>query len=173
MAQATLHDVQLAADRLGFAVPRGHEDQYAQLLEKTNAACQAILAIDGQSLQRRGLQLDYIPRPDLSKWPRRNVRLPGGDENPLRAWAWRADIGEGVQDSLLGGKSVVFKDTVCVAGVPLLFGTDAFVGYTREQSDMTTLTTADTDATVVTRILESGGRIIGKAACEVSVKMHI
>jgi Asp-tRNA(Asn)/Glu-tRNA(Gln) amidotransferase A subunit family amidase len=32
---------------------------------------------------------------------------------------------------LLSGKTVVFKDTVCVAGVPLLLGTNAFENYIR------------------------------------------
>ena len=81
---------------------------------------------------RGSAHVDYKPVPDLTKWPRANVHLPTGDENPLRAWAWRADIGGGGRESLLQGKSVVFKDTVCVAGVPLVFGTDAFEGYIRE-----------------------------------------
>ncbi|RSH89235.1 hypothetical protein EHS25_002347 [Saitozyma podzolica] len=135
-----------AAQRLKFAVPPTHERDYMELLKKTDACCELIMAED-----------DYKPVPDYKTFPRGNVHLPEADENPLRAWAWRADIGEPVSATgkLLSGKTVVFKDTICVAGVPLLFGTNAFEGYV-----------PDVDATLVTRVLENGGHILGKAACE-------
>ena len=63
-----------------------------------------------------------------------NVRQPPSIENPLRAWAWRADIGSlgaATLGKLLSGKQVGVKDSICVAEVPLLFGTDAFEGYVR------------------------------------------
>lgn len=78
---------------------------------------------------------DYKPPPDLARFPRTNVHLPTGDDNPLKGWAWKADAGDPVDAAggkLLSGKTVVFKDTVCMAGVPLLFGTDAFEGFVCE-----------------------------------------
>lgn len=47
------------------------------------------------------------------------------------------------------------KDNICVAGVPCLLGTDTFEGWTPK-----------TDATVVSRILDAGGVLSGKAVCE-------
>ncbi|WVQ80574.1 hypothetical protein IAT38_002679 [Cryptococcus sp. DSM 104549] len=135
-----------AAMRLKFVPPADHESDYMELLSRTDAACMALLA-----------EPDYKPEPDLKHYPRTNVHLPKAEENPLKGWAWRADIGDSLESTgkLLSGKTVVFKDTICVAGVPLLFGTNAFEDYT-----------PDVDATVVSRVLENGGHILGKAACE-------
>lgn len=40
--------VQRAASRIDFVVPDEHADDYAELLRKTDAACQAVLAEDGE-----------------------------------------------------------------------------------------------------------------------------
>src|SRR6202012_5737058 len=47
------------------------------------------------------------------------------------------------------------KDNVCLAGVPMMNGASTLEGYT-----------PDVDATIVTRILDAGGTILGKAHCE-------
>lgn len=47
------------------------------------------------------------------------------------------------------------KDNICVAGVPCLLGTDTFRDWIPH-----------TDATVVSRIIDAGGIITGKAVCE-------
>jgi amidase len=78
---------------------------------------------------------------------------PSDDEDPLGAWAWRADIA-GEESGPLFGKRVVVKDNMAVAGLPLRNGT-TFI------DDLI----PDFDATVVTRVLSAGGRIAGKAAC--------
>ena len=116
--------------------------------------------------------VDYVPVPNTKQYPRSNVHLPDHKDNPLRAWAWRAEAVslDNVEGSILNGKTVVLKDTICMAEVPLLFGTDAFEGYTRglKSRPRKLRCTAMVDATLVSRILENGGRILGKAACEVS-----
>lgn len=56
---------------------------------------------------------------------------------------------------MLQGKTVCLKDNICVAGVPCLLGTDTFRDWIPQ-----------TDATVVTRILDAGATITGKAVCE-------
>src|SRR5215469_12225187 len=86
--------------------------------------------------------------------PRSPGYRPGASENPNGAWYWKTDIktrGEG----LLSGKKVAIKDNICVAGVPMMNGSALLEGYVPE-----------IDATVVTRILDAGGTIAGKAACE-------
>ena len=77
---------------------------------------------------------------------------PSSDEDPLHAWLWKCNIaGEGDDESLLAGKTVSFKDHTAVAGIPLTFNAYAMEGFI-----------PDFDATVVTRVLEAGGTIIGK-----------
>jgi amidase len=49
----------------------------------------------------------------------------------------------------------VLKDNMCLAGVPMMNGASTLEGYV-----------PDIDATVVTRILDAGGTIVGKAHCE-------
>ena len=70
-----------------------------------------------------------------------------GDAAFLVAIGWR------VTD--LTGKKIAVKDNICVAGVPMMNGSRVLEGYV-----------PDVDATVVTRILDAGGTIVGKAACE-------
>jgi amidase len=122
-------DARKAAAKLDFKIPEGHEKDYVELLKKTDDACRAILAFEGEFRPGKA-EADYKPKPDLERWPRKDVHLP--TDNPLRAWAWKCDSGEVSGDNLLSGKTVVLKDTICMAGVPLLFGTNAFEGYTRE-----------------------------------------
>lgn len=59
------------------------------------------------------------------------------------------------KSDLLKGKTFCLKDNIAVAGVPCLLGTDTFKDWI-----------PGTDATVVTRILDAGGIITGKAVCE-------
>lgn len=75
---------------------------------------------------------------------------PSASEDPLNAWLWKCDI-PGAPTGPLAGKTVSFKDHIAVAGVPMSFGTFALDGFI-----------PDFDATVVTRVLQAGGRIIGK-----------
>ena len=56
----------------------------------------------------------------------------------------KCDI-QGAPDGILKGKKVAIKDNVCVAGVPMMNGSHILDGYT-----------PDTDAAVVTRILDAG-----------------
>jgi amidase len=55
----------------------------------------------------------------------------------------------------LAGKKIALKDNVCLAGVPMMNGSSTLEGYV-----------PNVDATIVTRILDAGGEIIGKATCE-------
>ncbi|KAI5477157.1 hypothetical protein MNV49_006813 [Pseudohyphozyma bogoriensis] len=101
---------------------------------------------------------DYVPEVDEERFPRRDVKFPTEDENPTNAWAWKANVKDTTGKSkggLLEGKTVCLKDNVGLKGVPALLGTDMFEGWV-----------PTTDATIVTRILEAGGEITGKAVCE-------
>ncbi|MGH7388324.1 MAG: amidase [Candidatus Rokuibacteriota bacterium] len=100
-------------------------------------------------------RLDQLPEPRLPvKYPRTPGSRPGPEENRLNAWYWKCSI-TGAAGGRLGGKKVAIKDNVCVAGVPMMNGTAVLEGYV-----------PDVDATIVTRILDAGGEIAGKAVCE-------
>ncbi len=75
---------------------------------------------------------------------------PSADEDPLNAWMWKCMI-PGADSGLLSGKTVSFKDHVAVGGIPMSWGTFALDGFI-----------PDFDATIVNRVLEAGGTIIGK-----------
>jgi len=88
------------------------------------------------------------------RYPRTPGYRPGASENPLNAWAVKSEV-RGAAYGPLAGKRVVLKDNVCLAGVPMMNGASTLEGYV-----------PDVDATVVTRILDAGGTIVGKAHCE-------
>ncbi len=92
--------------------------------------------------------------PLAPKYSRTPGWRPTPEENPLNAWYWRCDI-RGAADGPLAGKTVAVKDNVCVAGVPMMNGSAVLEGYV-----------PDVDATIVTRVLDAGGTIAGKAVCE-------
>ncbi|HXL22016.1 MAG TPA: amidase [Candidatus Dormibacteraeota bacterium] len=100
-------------------------------------------------------RLDELTEPKLPvKYPRSAGYRPSKEENPWNAWYWKTDI-RGSASGVLAGKKVAIKDNICVAGVPMMNGSRVLEGYV-----------PDVDATVVTRILDNGGIVAGKAACE-------
>ena len=100
-------------------------------------------------------RIDQLTEPALPvRYPRTGGYRPGAEENPLNAWYQKCSI-KGATGGILAGKRVAIKDNVCVAGVPMMNGSSALEGYVPEF-----------DATIVTRILDAGGEIIGKAVCE-------
>ena len=94
---------------------------------------------------------DYLP-PVL--YPRTAGHRPTAEENPLNAWYVKTEV-RGAPRGPLHGRTVALKDNVCLAGVPMMNGASTLKGYT-----------PDVDATVVTRLLDAGATIVGKAHCE-------
>ncbi|HLW69091.1 MAG TPA: amidase [Candidatus Binataceae bacterium] len=100
-------------------------------------------------------RLDLLAEPTLPvKYPRDGGWRPTAEENVHNAWYWRCEI-KGAPSGLLAGKTFAIKDNVCVASVPMMNGTRLLEGFV-----------PNIDATVVTRILDAGGTILGKAVCE-------
>ena len=89
-------------------------------------------------------RVKYAREPGYRPGRKRTLTTPG-----------TGDARSGAQDGVLAGKKVAIKDNICVAGVPMMNGSQLLEGYV-----------PDVDATVVTRILDTGGIIAGKAACE-------
>jgi amidase len=88
------------------------------------------------------------------KYPRDGGRRPAPAENKLGAWYVKTSI-KGKPGGKLAGRRVALKDNVCLAGVPMMVGAAFLDGAV-----------PDIDATIVTRILDEGGEIAGKAVCE-------
>src|SRR5437667_689555 len=100
-------------------------------------------------------RIDQLSEPAL---PVRYTRTGGyrhtAEENPMNACDQQCSI-KGAASGPLAGKRIAIKDNVCVAGVPMVNGSSVLEGYVPE-----------CDATIVTRILDAGGEIVGKAVCE-------
>ena len=100
-------------------------------------------------------RIDQLTEPALPvRYPRAGSYRPTEKENTLNAWYQKCSI-KGAADGKLAGKRIAIKDNVCVAGVPMMNGSSVLEGYVPEF-----------DATIVTRILEAGGEIVGKSVCE-------
>ena len=128
------------AKDLGMSVSDADIASYLAIMQANFAAYDVVDAIP-----------DYLP---MVKYPRTPGYKPEGEENKYNAWYVKTRI-EGAPAGKLGGKTVVLKDNVCLAGVPMMNGASTLEGYT-----------PDVDATIVTRILDAGGTIVGKAHCE-------
>ena len=94
---------------------------------------------------------DNIPSVKYSRTP---GYKPRGEENKYNAWHVKTTVNGNSRGKLVG-KTVVLKDNVMLAGVPFMNGSATLEGY---QPDM--------DATIVTRLLDAGATIVGKAHCE-------
>ena len=86
--------------------------------------------------------------------PSRSWRRPPAAENPLGAWYVTTQI-RTRDDGPLAGRRVAVKDNIEVAGVPMMNGSSAVAGFVPRR-----------DATVVTRLLDAGAVVTGKAVCE-------
>jgi len=99
--------------------------------------------------------VDTLDAPTLQvKYPRGALIRPSAADNPNNAWYWKCTI-QGAASGKLKGKRVVIKDNISVAGVPMMNGSAVYADFVPDQ-----------DATVVTRVLDAGGVILGKAVCE-------
>ena len=84
----------------------------------------------------------------------RDFRYCNQDKNTNNAWYVTCNI-QYKKDGKLANKKVAVKDNTAVAFLPMMNGSSVMEGYK-----------PDYDATVVKRILEEGGIIVGKTICE-------
>ena len=145
----TKDDIKTLGEKLGVHETNEVDiNDYTTLLGVFHDACQEIMDMD-----------DYLQEVDLERFPRKDVRYPTKEENKLGGWGWKFSIKDekptSTGDRLLEGSKVCVKDCVAIAGVPMLLGTNFITDYT-----------PTTDATIITRMLEHGATIEGKAVCE-------
>ncbi len=109
------------------------------------------LAMFGGAYQFMDQLEDNLPE---IQYPDRSYRPPDPEENPLGAWYVRTDL-KGRDSGPLKGRTVALKDNIFLANVPMMNGASILEGFV-----------PDFDATVVTRLLDAGAEITGKAVCE-------
>ena len=136
----TQEEMSTVARQLGLKLSESDLAEFREIMGDAFAAYEAVDAMP-----------DYLPE---VRYPREAGYRPEGEENRYGAWYVKTSI-QGAESGPLAGRSVVVKDNVCVAGVPMAGGTSIVDGYVPE-----------VDATIVTRILDAGGEIVGKAVCE-------
>jgi amidase len=136
----TIEQLQKIVSSLHMSMSEREVGEYLDVLEGTMQAYDRVEQLP-----------DYLPE---VRYPRTPGTRPPPSENPLGAWYVKSEV-KGAPYGPLAGKRVVLKDNICLAGVPMMNGASTLEGYV-----------PDVDATVVTRILDAGGTIIGKAHCE-------
>lgn len=132
----TRQDLEAALSRLGMSSE--HADAYRELV--------------AANLEITGL-VDTMETPALPAVTR-DWAYPSETDNPLGAWYVKTHIPPS-SEGKLSGRSIAVKDTVLVAGVPLMGGSRILDGYT-----------PDRDAEIVKRLLAAGATITGKSVCE-------
>jgi amidase len=136
----TVSKLKSIATRYGLDLDDVAITEYRQLIAGAINACR---------------HLERFPEQTLPvKYPRDSGWKPKSEDNPFNGWVWRCNI-EGAAEGILKGYKVGIKDSVCVAGIPMRNGSRLLDGYT-----------PDVDATLVTRVLDAGGTIVGKTNCE-------
>jgi amidase len=132
-------DIAAIADRYGLGLGPRDVEEYRELIAGALTS------------------YDVVERLYAARVPERPDRLwerPSESGNELGAWYVTTDI-KGAEQGPLAGRRVAVKDNIAVAGVPMMNGSATVEGFVPRR-----------DATVVTRLLEAGATIAGKAVCE-------
>jgi amidase len=133
-------DLVASSDKLGLRIENDHIDDYLHILE---AVCADYDIVDAMP-----------PEQPQVAYPRTPGVFPAPEDNPYNAWYVRTEV-KGKKAGKLAGLTVALKDNICLAGVPMMNGSSTLRGYV-----------PDIDASIVTRLLDAGGTILGKAQCE-------
>jgi amidase len=113
---------------------------------------QFLAVIGGAAASYDEVERLYAER--LPEAPSRPYTWPSEAQNELGAWYVTCEI-KTAGDGPLAGRRVAIKDNIEVAGLPMMNGSATVEGFVPRR-----------DATVVTRVLQAGGTIVGKAVCE-------
>ncbi|ETS78709.1 hypothetical protein PFICI_08562 [Pestalotiopsis fici W106-1] len=148
----TSEDVVSCAAKLGFQVKPEELDAHRVLLAAAYETFEELAALP-----------DYEPPATKPRYTRHGITRVDQEANEFgSAWSYRCTLTQGDKHSrqdkptgLLSGKNIVVKDNICIAGVPQVYGTDAIKPWVPQ-----------CDATVISRIVEAGGCIVGTATCE-------
>ena len=140
VSRPTLEQMSDIAEALGMSLSPERLEEFMALMGGSFAAYDIVEALP-----------DYIPAVTYARTP---GVFPSAAQNPYNAWYVKSEI-KGAPGGKLAGKTVALKDNVCLAGVPMMNGASSLEGYMPNM-----------DATIVTRLLDAGATIMGKAHCE-------
>ena len=107
----TVEEIRAAAQTFHLDLSDDEVEMYAEFMEFGTESYQAVAEAEAPKLP--------------IKYPRETGHRPRPAENPLNAWYWKSSI-KGASGGKLAGKRLVIKDNVCVAGLPLMNGSDVF-----------------------------------------------
>ncbi|WP_175758254.1 amidase [Burkholderia ambifaria] len=142
-----------------MAIERPTSEQLQSLASRLHMRLTAEQAREYLALMRASFDaydlIDELPDEMPSvRYPRTAGHRPTGEANRYNAWACKTSV-RGAAEGKLAGRTVVLKDNVALAGVPMMNGSSTLEGFVPSY-----------DATVVTRLLDAGATILGKATCE-------
>lgn len=140
IVRPTATQLQDIAKRLHMQLTVEQASEYLALMEGSFAAYDLV---------------DELPdnTPEV-RYPRTFSYRPEPEQNPHNAWYYKTEI-KGATGGRLAGHTVALKDNVALAGVPMMNGATSLEGFV-----------PSFDATVVSRLLDAGVMILGKATCE-------
>jgi amidase len=103
----TVEQLRSVAEDLGMTMSDADLTSYLAMMQSNFAAYDAIAAMP-----------DYLPTVNYLRTP---GYKPEGEENKYDAWYVKTTV-KGASSGKLAGKTVVLKDNVCLAGVPMMNG---------------------------------------------------
>ncbi|MFJ6651555.1 amidase [Microbacterium sp. NPDC091313] len=139
LPRPSIDDITAAADHYGFHLSEAEAAEHVALTSGALGAYDTVAK----------LYAEIAPAAPERAWTR-----PEPADNPFNAWYVTSDISTGAEGPL-SGKRIAVKDNVAVAGIPMMNGSRSLEGFVPSE-----------DATVVTRLLDAGATIAGKAVCE-------
>ncbi|EGH71506.1 amidase [Pseudomonas syringae] len=140
MPAPSVNDILEISRNLGLGVSQADARFYAEVVGSNLANYDVVARLAAEGL---------TPTPTG-----REYTTPLQQDNPHNAWHVRSNI-QTRTIGKLAGRTIAIKDSIPVAGLPMLAGANIFTDYI-----------PDFDAEVVKRILNAGGTIAGKAHCE-------
>ena len=133
-------DFLIAAEDHGYHLTDSQMEAFLNLADETLNSYEAIDALCAANVAQQA--------------PEREYNKAAEADNLHGAWYVKTRI-VGAAQGPLAGKTVVIKDNVSVAGVPMANGSLSLDGYIPSE-----------DATVVKRLLAAGATVVGKSVCE-------
>ncbi|MGH8373960.1 MAG: amidase, partial [Pseudomonas sp.] len=140
IVRPTLDQLQEIAGRLNMQLTHEQAAEYLVLMQPSFDAYDLVDELP-----------DFTPP---VRYDRSSGYRPSNPQNLLNAWYYRTEV-NGAREGKLAGKTVALKDNISLAGVPMMNGAAPLEGFVPQF-----------DATVVTRLLDDGVTILGKATCE-------
>jgi amidase len=140
IVRPTLDQLQEIAGRLNMQLTHEQAAEYLVLMQPSFDAYDLVDELP-----------DFTPP---VRYDRSSGYRPSIPQNLLNAWYYRTEV-NGAREGKLAGKTVALKDNISLAGVPMMNGAAPLEGFVPQF-----------DATVVTRLLDDGVTILGKATCE-------